>query len=293
MSKIGKLWTDSVAYVALVAGAGLSIAGNVADTYRTRGAQTDTLDIWLAVSYPALVVLMVELFVSTRWNGTGRAMQAIRWIGTMAIGGMAMRVSWVHLHELLLSRGQAGDVATIGPLAIDSLAIMATALILSGRVAVAKTAVDLEAYVAQVARDIPVRFADLVDDLAKRQAKPQYVATEADVAESVAILGSQSVADEAQSYLDRLSTELDSSTTMAAPVSGIPVSPAAASNRVAKPETIPAGVRDLILAWINAPESERPAASQVDAFLAAECTVSPRTARRWRDAIRSEVASAN
>jgi hypothetical protein len=133
MTKVGQLWTDSVAYVALFAGAGLSVAGNVANVLRTRGDAVDTLDIALAVAFPALVVLMVEVFVSSRWRGLGWQMQTLRWLGTLAIGGVAMRVSWVHLHALMLSRGQEADVAILGPLAIDFLAIMATALILAGR----------------------------------------------------------------------------------------------------------------------------------------------------------------
>jgi hypothetical protein len=133
MTALGKLWTDAVAYVALILGAGLSIAGNVADTYRSRGTATDLLDIVMAVAWPALVVLMVEIFVSPRWVGLSWPMQLLRWLGTLSIGGMAMRVSWVHLNDLMASRGQKADVAILGPLAIDCLAIMATALILAGR----------------------------------------------------------------------------------------------------------------------------------------------------------------
>lgn len=133
MTKLGRFWTDAVAYVALATGAGLSIAGNVANVLRTRGQLVDTLDIVLAVAFPALVVLMVEVFVSSRWQGLARPMQVLRWTGTLAIGAMAMRVSWVHLNELMTSRNQTKDVAIIAPLAIDALAIMATALILAGR----------------------------------------------------------------------------------------------------------------------------------------------------------------
>jgi hypothetical protein len=133
MTKLGKLWTDAVAYVALVLGSGVSIAGNVADTYRTRGAATDGLDLFLAAFWPATVVLTVELFVNKRWVGLAWPMQVLRWAGCIAIGGMAMRVSWVHLNDLMASRGQKADVAILGPLAIDALAIMATALILAGR----------------------------------------------------------------------------------------------------------------------------------------------------------------
>jgi hypothetical protein len=133
VTRIGKFWTDAVAYVALVLGSGVSIAGNVADTYRTRGAATDGLDLFLAAFWPATVVLTVELFVNKRWVGLAWPMQVLRWAGCIAIGGMAMRVSWVHLNDLMASRGQKADVAILGPLAIDALAIMATALILAGR----------------------------------------------------------------------------------------------------------------------------------------------------------------
>lgn len=128
-----QLWTNAIAYLALMLGAGLSIAGNVADTYRTRTTAVDTLDIVMAVAWPVLVVLMVEMFVSPRWVGLPWPMQVLRWLGTIAIGGMAMRVSWVHLNDLMASRGQKQDVSILGPLAIDLLAIMATALILAGR----------------------------------------------------------------------------------------------------------------------------------------------------------------
>jgi hypothetical protein len=133
VTRIGKFWTDAVAYIALTLGSGVSIAGNVADTYRTRGAATDGLDLFLAAFWPATVVLTVELFVNKRWVGLAWPMQVLRWAGCIAIGGMAMRVSWVHLNDLMASRGQKADVAILGPLAIDALAIMATALILAGR----------------------------------------------------------------------------------------------------------------------------------------------------------------
>lgn len=136
MNMIARIWTASVAYVALVLGAGLSITFNVVDTLDIRGPAVDRWDIVTAVAFPALVVLTVELFVSRRWPRYW-PMQVIRWAGCLAVGAIAMRVSWVHGHDFFLSRGQATDVAVMAPLAIDLLAIMATALILSGRTAAA------------------------------------------------------------------------------------------------------------------------------------------------------------
>jgi hypothetical protein len=132
MTKLGKLWTGAVAYVSLGVGAGLSVAGNLADTYRTRGAATDTLDQVMAAGWPVLVLLAIEMFVSPRWSDK-RMFQVWRWTGCLAVGGMAMVVSWTHLHDLMASRGQMAVVAILGPLAIDGMAIMATGLILSTR----------------------------------------------------------------------------------------------------------------------------------------------------------------
>jgi len=133
MTKLGKLWTESVAYVSLATAAGVSMAGNLADTYRTRGGQVDTLDKALAIVWPLFVILAIEMFVSQRWKRTP-LFQVWRWVGCLAIGGMAMTASWTHLHDLMASRGQLAIVAILGPLAIDGMAIMATGLILSTRV---------------------------------------------------------------------------------------------------------------------------------------------------------------
>ncbi len=133
MTWIGKLWTGAVAYVSLLVGAGLSVAGNLADTYRTRGADVDGLDKVMAAGWPILVILAIEMFVSPRWSERGM-FQVWRWIGCLTVGGMAMVVSWTHLHDLMASRGQLPAVTVLGPLAIDGMAIMATGLILSTRV---------------------------------------------------------------------------------------------------------------------------------------------------------------
>ena len=133
MTTIGKLWTGAVAYIALGVGAGLSVAGNLADTYRTRGADVDGLDKVMAGGWPILVLLAIELFVSPRWSPK-RMFQIWRWLGCLTVGLMAMTVSWTHLHDLMASRGQLPVVSVLGPLAIDCMAIMATGLILSTRV---------------------------------------------------------------------------------------------------------------------------------------------------------------
>ena len=133
MTSIGKVWTAGIAYVALAVGAGLSIMYNVVDTMAVRGAHFDIYDLITAVAAPGIVVLMVEMFVSRWWIGRPWYMQIIRATSCAVIGGIAMRASWTHGHDFMASRGQTEDVATMWPLAIDLLAIMATALILAGR----------------------------------------------------------------------------------------------------------------------------------------------------------------
>jgi hypothetical protein len=257
MSIIGKLWTDSVAYVALLAGAGLSIAGNVANVLRVRGHATDALDVVLAVAFPALVVLMVEVFVSSRWRGLSWPMQVLRWVGTVAIGGMAMRVSWVHLNELMLSRAQKVDVAVMAPLAIDALAIMATALILAGRgrPVVQAPVQDMAPYV-------------VVDDLAK-------IGQEAGHRFSQAVTAAQPDAD--------LFARLEREMVTQEPTLPVPISPAPGS--MVKPENVPADAADLIMTWASADTHSRSTAGELDKLVAASMGRDARTARRWRTAL--------
>lgn len=131
MTRLGKLWTGAVAYVSLLVGAGLSVAGNLADTYRVRGALVDNVDIALAVGPPLATLLVAELFVS-EWPRR-LSVQSVRWSATLLVGSLAMIVSWSHINELLIARGQNLLVAILWPLAIDGLAIMAMAKILVTR----------------------------------------------------------------------------------------------------------------------------------------------------------------
>jgi hypothetical protein len=251
--RIGQVWTGLVAYVALVIGAGLSITFNVVDVMEVRGAALDRWDILTAVAFPALVVLMVEMFVSRLWTGQPWPMQALRWGGTLSIGGIAMRVSWTHGHDFFINRGQAHDVANLGPLSIDLLAIMATALILSGRSA----SWSARAAARQAALDIPAPVA---------------------------------TAEPMDSWLDRmeaLAAEMDAPTSPAAPVDIQPISPppALARSNEVKLESVPEDVALLIKEWGQADSEARPTAKDMAEILAGEFGRSSRTIRRWRAAL--------
>jgi hypothetical protein len=284
MNKLSTLWSNAIAYVALLTGSGLSVAGNVADTFRTRGEATDGLDIILAGAWPILVILTIEMFVSGKWSPrTG--FQGLRWAGCLAIGGLAMLVSWLHLHDLFISRGQLPLVATAGPLAIDCMAIMATGLILSTRGRVAKDETWPLSGPQDITDYVPASVHDLTDgwtfqgmDGAETRAATLSRLDDEDEA-SLARLDASL---EPGGWLARLTDEMDSSV---APVSAVPVSPAPRSNEV-KPESVPADAADLIMAWMQG-GLHRPSAGDVDMLLAAEFGRQPRTIRRWRDALKT------
>ena len=291
MKTLSTLWTAAVAYISLLVGAGLSMAGNLADTYRTRGHDVDGLDKILAISWPALVILAIEMFVSPRWPRKA-LFQVWRWIGCLAIGGMAMLASWTHLHDLLASRGQLATVSLLGPLAIDGMAIMATGLILASRgqpVASDETpgqtagqAVASPGQTAGQAVASPGQWASVAIDrylpghdrgvfaepLATQPDDPTIDATaelarwEAGYQEAMTELGQQ-VASEAEQFL-------------AGEASG-------QSSSAPAIEKIPDEARELILAM----KKVRARAGEIDQAVAEMCEVSLRTARRWRASVQT------
>lgn len=277
MTKLGKFWTGAVAYVSLGVGAGLSVAGNLADTYRTRGDAVDTLDRFLAAGWPVLVLLAIEMFVSPRWSAK-RMFQVWRWVGCLAVGGMAMVVSWTHLHDLMASRGQLAIVSILGPLAIDGMAIMATGLILSTRT-------RGQAVANHVATGHTV--ANVLDTLATGQAVSDghdwTMASEpgAPWPEDMSKLMSWTSGHEqaldvvTKGVGDEIERELK----------------AAMAKPVAKPAPAVPGVPDEARAYIQAWEPSLVRSGEVDAFIAGHFGISTRTARRWRFVVLGQVSA--
>lgn len=263
MNGITKAWTYGVAYLSLAVGSGVSIAGNIADTYRvaeTAGRAVDTLDIVISAFWPAAVLLAIEMFVSHLWPRSV-PMQTVRWLGSLGIGFVAMYVSWHHLADLLSSRGQDSVVSWLGPLAIDGLAIMATGLILSSRGhkldEVATETLDMPA------TDQPVQ----VDTLATQPMAPEWTAAD-------------------QAMLDAWDRDMDAAEKLGASLDVTPTSPApwlGRSNEV-KPESVPATARDLFAAYDGTPRADRPTKTDMYALVGASHGVSARSARRWYDA---------
>lgn len=258
MSKLNmsRVWSAAVAYVSLLVGAGLSVAGNLADTYRVRGALVDGVDIVLAVGPPLATLLVAELFVSS-WPRKA-SVQSVRWVATLVVGLLATIVSWLHINELLVARGQLTLVAILWPVAIDGLAIMAMAKILVVRA-------ERLATVSTVANEHVAKIQDMpMATMATQPIEPAWT-------------------PEDQAMLDAFERDMDKLDAVAiAPVSPAPA--LARSNEV-KPESVPAEAAALSLAWERTAKADRPTAADRNALLAAAYGVSPRTARRWHEAV--------
>ena len=294
MSKLGKLWTAAVAYVSLLVGAGLSVAGNLADTYRIRGDLVDPVDIALAVGPPLASLLVAELFVSA-WPRTW-SVQTVRWLATLLVGTLAMVVSWLHINELLLARGQLTLVAILWPLAIDGLAIMAMAKILVTRghghdgheqkmpwpwrghgqkvAAVMDTMATGERHVAtaEMATHGHTMPADFV-------AMPEEMVTELDAideeADRAVKEAAREMVREAEAYL--------------APATAAPKPAPAPPVISGRPPAVPMAARELLVFWD--PVASELTGRQVDELLAAHFGRSARTARRWREIVRTDLTS--
>ena len=297
MSTLGSLWTGAVAYVSLGVGAGLSMAGNLADTYRTRGAgQVDALDKILALAWPALVILAIEMFVSERWTRSAM-FQIWRWTGCLAIGSMAMVASWTHLHDLLASRGQLAVVAILGPLAIDGMAIMATGLILStrgqsGQLATAPASVPT---IGQAPASVPtVGQALATKDMATLANWPTEVATLDTIVQTEALIRGQELARRMASPQEptveagQLADDLDAwerGVNAAIHDAGQELArqaEAVANGHLAEDPPVVPAVPAAAALLIQECLAKRDAKSAIDALVAAEHGGSTRQARRWR-----------
>lgn len=310
MTKLSTYWAAAVAYVSLIVGAGLSVAGNLADTYRLRADLVDGVDVALAIGPPLASLLVAELFVSAwprRWS-----VQSVRWVATLVVGSLAMIVSWLHIHELLLARGQHLLVATLWPLAIDGLAIMAMAKILvtrgHGQMATAEEwpaghdpgepfveewpetvamAMD-EAWMATsghgVSGDLPQRWPH--DDVATQPTSPAYAA-------SLATELNNWVAGHEQARTD-IGEALAAEATLAMankPAAPPPVVPGTTpeSYQVSLARSVPGEAGLYLAAWGFAQDG--PDGRDVDALLAAYFGKSTRTVRRWRSIVTSKPIS--
>jgi hypothetical protein len=132
-AKVSRRW----AYIALVLGAGSSIAANIAHAWVVDEAPSKGA-VASSVLWPLLTLVAVELLIKTVWR-PGWGWSTVRFVGPSLVAAVAFLVSYRHMHSLLLSYGEDPVTAALGPVAIDGLMLTATAALLGRRTVEAST----------------------------------------------------------------------------------------------------------------------------------------------------------
>ncbi|GII20848.1 hypothetical protein [Planosporangium mesophilum] len=155
MRTVAKLSGRGWAYTGAILGGAVSVAANVAHSYvPPEYAPADwtphTGAVVGAVFWPIALFVAVEIFARIAWPD-GRRWTALRFLGLLPVALVAAVVSYRHLSGLLTFYREDTLTATIGPLAVDGLMVMATgALIATGSRRAAGTAAE---QVAETATD--------------------------------------------------------------------------------------------------------------------------------------------
>jgi hypothetical protein len=129
----GRSW----AYLGALVGAGVSVAANVAHSYVP---PADARPSWSphtgavvgAVFWPLALLVAIEVLARVAWPAGGRWL-LVRFGGLGPVATVAAVVSYRHLSGLLSFYGEDAITATVGPLAVDGLMVMATGALLATR----------------------------------------------------------------------------------------------------------------------------------------------------------------
>lgn len=125
MSGRGRTWS----LVAFLLGVVVSIAANVAHTWYPTSAphavQPPAGAMIAAGFYPLALLLTIEILSRVEWP-TGGQWAAARYGGVGLVAVVAAVVSYRHMAGLLAVYGEDAVTATIGPLAVDGLMVVAS-----------------------------------------------------------------------------------------------------------------------------------------------------------------------
>jgi hypothetical protein len=123
------------AYLGALLGGAVSIAANVAHSYvpppgAPPGWAPERGAVIGAMFWPFALFVAIEILARTAWPA-GRRWVALRFAGLLPVAVVAAVVSYRHLSGLLAFYGEDPLTATIGPLAVDGLMVMATGALLA------------------------------------------------------------------------------------------------------------------------------------------------------------------
>jgi hypothetical protein len=136
------------AYTGTALGGLASLAANVAHCYLApAGApaawKPETGAVLAATFWPVAVFIAVEILARTEWPA-GRWWRLARFGGVLPVALVAAVVSYRHLSGLLRHYGEDPLTATIGPIAVDGLMVMAAAALMAARPGAAKPEPEAE-----------------------------------------------------------------------------------------------------------------------------------------------------
>lgn len=254
-----------VATTVLAGGIAASLAGNVqAINLDGPAGPGETIS---AVAWPLALFGAIEVMLHTPWIRSWRD-DLTKWAGLLGAAFIALYVSYGHLQNVLEAYGYDVVSSHAGPLAIDVTMAMATLSL--NRVghqhrAWVKDRAQMDRMMADwnKAKDQSVRTLDEVDPVEVPVDMP---------AESWSVWNG---------LVDRLGGQGD-------PTLPVPVSPASAGSNEVKPESVPAQAAESIKVWYDTDPAGRPAPGEQDKLVAEVMGVTPRTARRWRYALKPQ-----
>lgn len=113
-----------VAWVAFAVGVAASVAANIAHARPELGPR-------IAAGFaPLALLLTVEIISRVPWPA-GRAWVVGRWGGAGVVAAVAAVTSYRHMRGLLLAYGEDSVTATIEPLCVDGLMVVASLALLA------------------------------------------------------------------------------------------------------------------------------------------------------------------
>lgn len=127
----GRAW----AYAGAALGGAVSVAANVAHSFVPPAGAQPTWQpmpgaVLGAVFWPVALFVAIEILARTGWP-EGLPWRVIRLGGLLPVAVVAAVVSYRHLSGLIRFYGEDGLTATVGPLAVDGLMIVASAAIIA------------------------------------------------------------------------------------------------------------------------------------------------------------------
>jgi hypothetical protein len=131
------------AYAGILLGGGASVTANIAHSFvpPTHAGPDWTPPVGAvagATFWPIALFVAVEILARTPWP-TGTRWAALRYVGLLPVASVAAVVSYRHLSGLLGFYGEEPLTATLGPLAVDGLMVMATGALLATAPGIGRT----------------------------------------------------------------------------------------------------------------------------------------------------------